>query len=322
MRTALGGSRGRIVTQIVAKALSSASPVGHWAWPLPGAALWPCEPWRTSRSSVSLRSTFESSDSPPHWLCGAARLLNSPTLRMLRADPATALNDATMRSIGSRSTARGQSALVVLQVALGVTLLAVAALIVKSMQTMTRIDAGYAVSGLLSTHIEIPTWKIADDREAFRIRQALVQRATDISWCGRRHDCDRASRATAAGNGDVCNSKPGQRGSRRSSERRHHRCEPRLLRGDGHPNRSGTGICGRRCGESGAGRGCLACDGATVLGGRVAPWGTNLPRPLLCAALGTYVVGSRLTSPTQVSARLPGHSCTCWTHTVRREAST
>jgi putative ABC transport system permease protein len=36
------------------------------------------------------------------------------------------------------------------------------------------------VAGLLSTHIEIPTWKIADDREAFRIRQALVQRATDI----------------------------------------------------------------------------------------------------------------------------------------------
>ena len=100
---------------------------------------------------------------------------------MLRADPATALNDATIRSVGSRSTARGQSALVVLQVTLGVTLLAVSALIVQSMQAMTRVDAGYAVSELLSTHIEIPTWKIADDREAFRLRQTLVQRASDIA---------------------------------------------------------------------------------------------------------------------------------------------
>ncbi len=181
MRTALGGSRGRIVTQIVSESLVLG---------LAGGALGLAVAWgglvavRTMAYEAFFRQLafdvrvvgFAAA------LAFVAPLVFSivPTLRMLRADPATALNDATMRSIGSRSTARGQSALVVLQVTLGVTLLAVAALIVQSMQTMTRIETGYAVSGLLSTHIEIPTWKIADDREAFRIRQALVQRATDI----------------------------------------------------------------------------------------------------------------------------------------------
>jgi putative ABC transport system permease protein len=181
MRTALGGSRGRIVTQIVSESLVLG---------LAGGALGLAVAWGglVAVRTVAYEAFFRQLAFDVRVVGFAAALAFVaplvfsivPTLRMLRADPATALNDATMRSIGSRSTARGQSALVVLQVTLGVTLLAVAALIVQSMQTMTRIDTGYAVSSLLSTHIEIPTWKIADDREAFRIRQALVQRATEI----------------------------------------------------------------------------------------------------------------------------------------------
>jgi putative ABC transport system permease protein len=181
MRTALGGSRGRIVTQIVSESLVLG---------LAGGALGLAVAWGglVAVRTVAYEPFFRQLGFDVRVVGFAAALAFVaplvfsivPTLRMLRADPATALNDATMRSIGSRRTARGQSALVVLQVTLGVTLLAVAALIVKSMQTMTRIDTGYAVSGLLSTHIEVPTWKIADDRDAFRIRQALLQRATDI----------------------------------------------------------------------------------------------------------------------------------------------
>src|SRR5262249_31433617 len=103
-----------------------------------------------------------------------------PARRMLRADAAAALNEATLRSVGNRGTARRQSALVVLQVTLAVTLLVVATLIGRSLQAIVRVDPGYAVSGLLSAQIDIPTWKIADDREVLRIQQTLLQRATTI----------------------------------------------------------------------------------------------------------------------------------------------
>ena len=100
---------------------------------------------------------------------------------MLRADAATALNEATMRSIGNRSTVRGQSALVVLQVTLAVTLLVVATLVVRSLQAVNQVDVGYQMSGLLSTQIEIPTWKVSDDGEAFRLRQELLRKAAGLT---------------------------------------------------------------------------------------------------------------------------------------------
>ena len=182
MRTALGATRRRIVTQIVCESLVLG---------LAGGALGLAVAWGglAAVRAVAYEPFFRqlAFDARVVGFAGTlafvAPLVFSivPTLRMLRADPATTLNDATIRSVGSRSTARGQSALVVLQVTLGVTLLVVAALIVRSMQAVNHIDPGYTVSGLISTHIEIPTWKIADDREAFRVRQALVQRAAVIT---------------------------------------------------------------------------------------------------------------------------------------------
>jgi predicted permease len=104
-----------------------------------------------------------------------------PTLRMLRVDVRDALNEATTRSVGGRNAARGQSALVVVQVSLAVTLLVVAGLVVKSVRAITRADVGYPVSGLLSANIEIPTWKVEDDRDAYAMRQAIIGRALEIA---------------------------------------------------------------------------------------------------------------------------------------------
>lgn len=181
VRTALGGTRGRLVTQIVSESLVLG---------LAGGALGLTVAWGglAMVRAVAYEPFFRQLAFDVRVvgfaavLAVVAPLVFSvvPALRMLRGDPATALNDATIRSVGSRSTARGQSALVVLQVTLGVTLLVVATLVVRSMRAIAQIDPGYPVAGLLSTHLEIPTWKTADDREAWRIRQTLVRRASEL----------------------------------------------------------------------------------------------------------------------------------------------
>ena len=182
VRTALGGTRWRIVRQIVSESLVLGVAGGARglaiAWgglaAIHAAAY---EPFFRQLSFDGRVIGFAAA------LAFIAPLVFSilPALRLLRADAAAVLNDASIRSVGSRTAARGQSALVVLQVTLAVTLLVVAALVVQSMAAITRIDVGYRVSGLLSTHIDIPSWKITDDREALRMRQTLVDRAAAIA---------------------------------------------------------------------------------------------------------------------------------------------
>lgn len=182
VRTALGGTRARIVRQIVAESLVLGIAGGALGLSLAWAGL---AAVRAAAYEPFFRQlTFDGR------VIGFAAILAFvaplafsilPAIRMLRADAAAVLNDATTRSIGSRSTARGQSALVVLQVTLAVTLLVVAGLVVQSMAAITRIDVGYPVAGLVSTQIEIPTWKVADEREALRVRQQLVDRAAAIA---------------------------------------------------------------------------------------------------------------------------------------------
>ena len=55
------------------------------------------------------------------------------------------------------------------------------AALVRSMQAVNHVDVGYRMAGLLSTHIEIPTWKVADDGEALRLRQELLRRVATVS---------------------------------------------------------------------------------------------------------------------------------------------
>ena len=290
MRTALGGSRGRIVTQIVSESLVLG---------LAGGALGLAVAWGglVAVRTVAYEPFFRQLAFDVRVVGFAAALAFVaplvfsivPTLRMLRADPATALNDATMRSIGSRSTARGQSALVVLQVTLGVTLLAVAGLIVKSMQTMTRIDTGYAVSGLLSTHIEIPTWKIADDREAFRIRQALVQRATDIPGV------EGATTATELPALQLLETVTFAIENRVSEDRAGRPsagitvASPAYFAVMGIPIVAGRGFAD---GDAASPAPVVVVSRAMAQrywgGRRSRPWGTDCPRPLLCATRGIY----------------------------------
>jgi putative ABC transport system permease protein len=181
VRTAFGATRGRIMRQIIGEGLVLGLVGGALGLALAAAGL-------QAVRAVAYEPFFRQLAFDVRVIGFAVALAFIapigfsivPARRMLRADVAAALNDATVRSVGNRSTARRQSALVVLQVTLAVTLLVVATLIVRSMQAVTRVDPGYAVSGLLSTQIEIPEWKVGDDGEALRIRQTLLQRATAI----------------------------------------------------------------------------------------------------------------------------------------------
>jgi putative ABC transport system permease protein len=181
VRTALGATRGRIMRQIVAEGLvlgvaGGATGVAIAAAGLQAVRAVAYEPFFRQLAFDVRVIGFAVA------LAFIAPIVFSilPERRMLRADVAAALNDATVRSVGNRGTVRRQSALVVLQVTLAVTLLVVGTLIVRSMQAVTRVNPGYAISGLLSTQIEIPKWKVADDAEALRVRQTLLEKANAI----------------------------------------------------------------------------------------------------------------------------------------------
>jgi putative ABC transport system permease protein len=103
-----------------------------------------------------------------------------PTLAVLRRDVRQALTDASSRTVGGRGSGRAQAALVIVQVTVAVALFSLSALIVQSVSNLTRVDPGYAVDGLLSTHIEVPTWKVRDDAAVADVRQAITERIAHI----------------------------------------------------------------------------------------------------------------------------------------------
>ena len=181
VRTALGATHGRVVRQIVMESLVLGLAGGALGVALARGGL-------AAMRAVAYEPFFQQLSIDWRVLAFAAMLAFiaplvfsiGPAMRMLRRDVRTALNEASTRSIGSRGVGRAQSTLVVVQVALAVPLLVVAGLVVQSMRAITRTDVGYAVAGLLSTQIEIPTWKVADDEAADRMRQAIVQRAAAI----------------------------------------------------------------------------------------------------------------------------------------------
>jgi putative ABC transport system permease protein len=181
VRTALGATHGRIVRQVVVESLVVGLVGGAVGVSLARGGL-------AAVRAVAYEPFFQQLSIDWRVLAFAAMLAFvaplafsiGPAMRMLRSDVRTALNEASTRSIGSRGAGRAQSALVVAQVALAVPLLVVAGLVVQSMQAITRVDVGYGVEGLLSTHVEIPAWKVRADEDVDRARESIVQRVSAI----------------------------------------------------------------------------------------------------------------------------------------------
>lgn len=180
VRTALGATRGRVVRQIVAESLLLGVAGGLLGLAVAAAGLRgvhavATEPffdqlaidWRVVAFAIALA------------LIAPLIFAVLPVLRVLGHDVRGALNDATARSVGGAS-ARGRAALVLVQVSLAVMLLVVAGLVVQSMQAFIAVDPGYDTGRLLAAEIDVPTWQLADDGDALRLRQRLIERARTI----------------------------------------------------------------------------------------------------------------------------------------------
>jgi predicted permease len=92
--------------------------------------------------------------------------------------------DAALRGAGGRSVAGGRrrirQALVVLEVALSLMLLAGAGLLLKSFVRVREMDPGFAPQGLLSVSLYLPDTRYPDDKEQTAFFAALVDRVRNI----------------------------------------------------------------------------------------------------------------------------------------------
>lgn len=80
------------------------------------------------------------------------------------------------RTAGAVRARRSRHALVVAQVALAMTLLVVATLVVRSMTAINRIDLGFDPHPLLTAQIVTPEWKHRDDGATARLQNDLLAR--------------------------------------------------------------------------------------------------------------------------------------------------
>lgn len=179
VRTALGATRGRVVRQVVAESLTLGCAGGLLglavAWGgLQGIHAVAAEPF-FRQLAIDVRVVLFAV-----LLSFVAPLVFAvvPALRILRDDVRSTLSEGSLRSVGSQTSARGRSTLVVLQVGVAVMLLIASALVVQSMQAIISADPGYDISKLLVTQVDVPAWKIRDETGARQMRDRLLERVT------------------------------------------------------------------------------------------------------------------------------------------------
>ena len=236
VRLALGGSRGRLVRQLLTEGLLLAA-VGAGGGVL--LATWATGALAGFRPPLPIPVTLEFPLDGRILLftvlvtvCTVALSALAPALRATRVDGATALRgdlggSAAVRRIGLRD------GLVVVQVAVSLVVLAAAGLFLASLRNATRIDPGFRAEGLALLRVELgiqgydSTRGIAFYDEVQRRLAALPGRR------GREHGGDRPSRARAKA------SRHRGRGLRAAGRRgdgvRGQHGRRGILRDDGHP---------------------------------------------------------------------------------------
>ena len=181
VRTALGASRARVVRQIVTESLLIGVAGGALGLGIATAGL-------SGIRAVAVSPFFRQLALDVR-VVGFAIVLAFvaplvfavvPTFRVLRLDVRGALNEGSTRSAGGRTTTRGRSALVVVQVSLAMMLLVVATLVVRTMTALSNVDLGYDPAPLLAVEVTVPEWKVADERFAEGLQRRIIDRVSII----------------------------------------------------------------------------------------------------------------------------------------------
>jgi putative ABC transport system permease protein len=178
LRAALGAGRGRIVRQLFAESLVLSAIAGIAGFVLSSAALPPLvdampdgfprlEAIRidTTVAIFSIAVVFVTA-----MLAGA-----TPALLSVRANLASPLRTGSL-GIAGRSSTRGRQTLAIGQVALAVTVLAAAGLLVRSMLSLQAIDLGLAAERLVAVNLYMPPSGYRDrERRAQFLDQVIAQ---------------------------------------------------------------------------------------------------------------------------------------------------
>ena len=178
IRASLGGSRPRIVRQLLTESLVLAlggAVVGlaFAAWAVPTlVALAPTSVPRLAQAALDARVfafTFAVS------LAAALLFGTLPGLVFSSPDPAMALRQEGRTSPGPRR-GRISRALAVAQTALAVVLLTGVGLLIKSLWLLGRVDPGFKASGAVAVEVELPETRDPDMSGSAAFYEALVER--------------------------------------------------------------------------------------------------------------------------------------------------
>ena len=178
IRTAIGGSRGRIVRQLLAENAMLAA-AGGIAGLLLGAA--------------GLRLIVASlPDSVPRWISfgldarfalfcvgitAAAALLFGliPSLQASRADVRSCLHEAALRASPSRARRRALDAMVAIEISMALALLICSGLLLRAFHKVTHTDPGFRPDNVLTFRVDLPEARYAKADQAVAFYRNLLE---------------------------------------------------------------------------------------------------------------------------------------------------
>jgi len=186
VRTALGASAGRLLSQFGAEALALAAAGGGLGF---GAAYWAVKLLRSLVSedwisqmpyldNLGLNGRIAALAAAITFL--AALLLSlPPSLRIWSAEVSSGLADASRGSAGTVWRRLG-SRLVVLELAIAVVLLAGAGLLGKSLYQLLHVDLGLRPDHLVAIQVEAPRATYGKDEQALSLSRLIVNRVEGL----------------------------------------------------------------------------------------------------------------------------------------------
>ena len=182
IRAAIGAGRGRLMRQVLAEAVLLA---------LVGGVVGLAVAWGTLKGLIALEPPNErlaqvTLGTAVLWWSGGLSMLAAllfgiaPALFAARGDPNDALKEGARTMTGSRVARRVRAGLVAAEVALSVTLLVGAGLLIRSIAAMQEADVGFDPNGLATVRIRLPQRAFPDSLARRALLQAVLDRAQSM----------------------------------------------------------------------------------------------------------------------------------------------